>query len=115
MPNVAMPAKTPEVFTYLKQCAREERTAEYGEIGDRKDVNLQPAFRLIPLLNYIRDEICVPQGLPWISALVVNKETRLPGNGWLPEGTTIANAHLPLFWRGIVLQVFATDWSKVEI
>ena len=112
MPNAAMPAKTPEVFTYLKQCARDERTAEYGEIGDKVGL---PAIGVNVPLNYIRDEICIRRGLPWLPALAVNKETRMPSEGWLPEGTTIANAHLPLFWRGIVLQVYATDWSKVAI
>lgn len=72
-----MPAKTPEVFDYLKQCALEMRTATYGEIA-------QAVKRSIPFFNqeldYIRDEICIPQGLPWLSALAVNTKTRMPGD-----------------------------------
>ena len=112
MPNAAMPAKTREVFTYLKQCALEMRTAEYGEIGAK--VRL-PAIGVNVPLNYIRDEICIPRGLPWLPALAVNKETRMPSEGWLPVGVAVSVDHLPQFWRGIVLQVYATDWSKIEI
>ena len=107
-----MPPKTPEVFDYLKQCAREMRTATYGEIGE--GVELPPRF-LNRQLDYIRDEVCIPQGLPWLSALAVNAETRLPSAGWLPDGVAVSDDHLPTVWRGVVLQVFAVDWSKVGI
>ena len=107
-----MPAKTPEVFAYLKQCAREMRAAPYGEIGEAVEL---PARFLNRQLDYIRDEVCIPQGLPWLSALGVNAETRLPSAGWLPDGVAVSDDHLPTVWRGIVLQVFAVDWSKVEI
>ena len=107
-----MPAKAPEVFDYLKQCAREMRTATYGEI---EEAVKRPARFLDQELDYIRDEICIPQGLPWLSALVVNASTRLPGAGWLPNEVAVSHDHLPTVWRGIVLQVFAVDWSKVQI
>lgn len=112
MPNAAMPARTPEVFTYLKQCALEMRTAEYGEIGPK--VGLLPISLNRPL-NYIRDEICIRRGLPWLPALAVSKDTRMPSEGWLPVGVAVSVDHLPQFWRGIVLQVYATDWSKIAI
>ena len=106
-----MPAKTPEVFDYLEQCALEMRTATYGEIGEA--VGIQARFLNLEL-DYIRDEICIPQGLPWLSALAVNAETRMPGDRWLPGGVFVSADHLPTVWRGIVLQVFAVDWSMVE-
>ena len=107
-----MPAKTPEVFDYLKQCAREMRTATYHEIGVAVGL---PERSLNRQLDYIRDEVCIPQGLPWLSALAVNTKTRMPGDRWLPEGVAVSDDHLPTVWRGIVLQVFAVDWSKVQI
>jgi hypothetical protein len=39
------------------------------------------------LLGYIRDEICGKKGLPLLTAIVVNKRTKLPGESFLPEGT----------------------------
>ncbi len=111
MPGL-MPAKTLDVFEYLKQCAGERRTATYLEIAD--EVGLMP-MGLGRQLNYIRDEICRPKGLPWLSALAVNEKTRMPGAGWLPDETITSSDNLPLFWGGIVLQVFATNWSNVNL
>ena len=107
-----MPTKTLEVFDYLKRCASEMRTAPHGEIGDAVGL---PAQFLNQRLDYIRDEVCIPQGLPWLSALGVDAETRLPSAGWLPDGIAVSDDHLPRFWRSIVLQVFAVDWSEVKI
>ena len=39
------------------------------------------------MLGYTRDQICAARGLPFISAIVVNNDTQLPGPGWLPGGT----------------------------
>ena len=38
-------------------------------------------------LGYIRDEICARNGHPYITAIVLNKGTDLPGENFLPEGT----------------------------
>ena len=106
-----MPAKTPEVFDYLKRCALEMRTVPYREIANAVEL----AYLGHAPLNYIRDEICIPRNLPWLSALAVSGKTRIPSPGWLPNDATIACADLPQFWRGMVLQVFATDWSAVHL
>ena len=111
--TVAVPAKTKEVFDHLVKCAREMRTATYGEIGDAVGIIALNVGN--PHLNCIRDDICIPLGLPWISALGVSTATRMPSEGWLPDGVAISNDHLPMFWRGVVLQVYAVDWSQVEV
>ena len=103
---------TEGVFDHLKQCAAEGRTAPYIEIA--KEVGLPKALDLIPHLNYIRDEICVPRGLPWLTVLAVNRRTRVPGPGWFPDDTTTRDNHLLAFLGGTVLLVFATDWSEVK-
>ena len=105
-----MPDKTCEVLNHLKKCAAKGRTAPYSEIA--KAVGLPDARDVIPHLKYIRDEICIPQGLPWITALAVMKDTSYPGTGWHTGNTPVRKVHLPVFWSGIVQQVFATDWSK---
>lgn len=107
-----MPAKTKEVFDCLKMCADQMRPIIYDEIGD--NVGLA-STDVSSSLDYIRDVICRPRRLPWISALGVNSATRMPSEGWLPNGVAIKVDHLPMFWRGVVLQVYAVDWSKVEV
>ena len=112
MPNVAMPATTPEVFTYLKRCAREKRTATYTEIA--KAVGLKPN-ELDEQLNYISTQVCSKNGLPCLAALVVRANTGIPGPGWTPGQTANGQTGFALLWCSTVHQVFATDWSKVEI
>ena len=107
-----MPTKTPKVFDYLKQCAAKGRTAPYGEIAD--EVGLPDARCVMSRLDYIRDEICIPRGLPWLTVLAVNRRTRLPGSGWLPEDTT-RDEYLLAFLGDMVRQVLATDWSGIAI
>jgi hypothetical protein len=108
---MTIPAKTPEVFAYLKACAAELRTVTYGELG--------AATKMLPWglglqLGYLRDHVCRPRGLPWINALVVNQETRRPGDQFLPEGVAIGRDEARL-WRGMVLHGFAYDWSTVDL
>ena len=106
-----MPAKTPEVFAHLEKCAGEGRTSPYSEIGEVVGLANQSVKRP---LNYIRDNFCRPNELPWITALAVRKDTGYPGSGWHRHtgNVPVREAHLPVFWSGIVQQVFATDWSK---
>ena len=111
MPN-AIPNKTLEVFNFLKKRAYEMRTVSYGRVA--KEVGIFP-LAVGNHLDTIREEICVPGGLPFISAIVVNAETRRPGQGFLPAGMKVREHEFDLFWRGTVIQVFATDWSKVDI
>ena len=108
----AMPAKTPDVFDFLKRCAGQMRTVTYDEIGG--EVGLT-ATTVCPCIDYIRDEICRPRELPWLTTLAVSTETHFPCDGWLPDGTAVRGDHHHTFWHGMVLQVFAIDWSKVEI
>jgi hypothetical protein len=107
---MAAPAKTREVFEYLKTCAGEMRTVTYKEVADVTD--LAPVG-LAYQLGYIRDEICRKRGLPWLSAIVVGSESRTPGSGFLPEDVSFGDAGNRL-WRGMVLHVFAFDWDAVQ-
>lgn len=104
--------KTRMAFDHLRKCAQEGRTVTYGEIGGK----IGEAGRSVsdPYLNHIRDEICIPRGLPWISALGVNKRTGFPGQRWFPVGYPICDGRERDFWNGIVLQVYAVDWSKIS-
>ena len=72
------------ILPHLVQCAQTRRTITYGELGER--IGAHPRTLGGPL-GYIRDEICIHRGLPLVNALVVSTTTRMPGAGWLPEGT----------------------------
>jgi hypothetical protein len=69
---------------HLVHCAKIRKTITYGELAEKIDAHHRAIFRPP---GYIRDEICIPRGLPLITALVVNKMSRMPGESWLPEGT----------------------------
>ena len=103
------PVKTREVFEFLKVCADEMRTVTYGDVA--KACGLAPVGTGYQL-GYIRDEICRKRGLPWLSAIAVNTDTRRPAESFMPEGVRMGRDEDRL-WRGMVLQVFAYDWSSV--
>ena len=112
MPST-MPDKTPAVFNYLKKCAAEERTATYLEIA--KKVGLPKPTDVPNRLNHIRDKVCRPRGLPWITVLAVSAQTGLPGRGWFPHGDCTPDKSVLLFLSNMVRRVLAEDWSQVEI
>ena len=72
------------ILPHLVDCAKTRSTITYGELADRIGAHHRSISRP---LGHIRDEICIPRGLPLITALVVNKTSRMPGDSWLPEGT----------------------------
>lgn len=108
---MSMPAKTKDVFEYLKKCASEMRTASYGEIG--KATNVAPVG-IGNQLGYIRDHVCREKGLPWLNAIAVNAETWRPGESFLPVGVAVGRDEERM-WRGMVLQVFAYEWEHVML
>lgn len=106
-----IPAKAEEVFEYLKGCASQMRTVTYGEIAEAVGLAKPGVGRP---LGYIRDVICRSRGLPWLNAVAVNAHTDRPGVSFLPEDVSMGQADEELLWRGMVLQVFAFDWSSVS-
>jgi hypothetical protein len=108
-PNV--PAKTEAVFEYVKKCAVEMRTVTYKEVAEQ--VGLVAVGMAFPL-GYIRDHVCRPRGLPWLNVIVVSGgPTKRPGEKFLPPKFEFADSE-ELFWRGMVLQVFAYPWKDVS-
>ena len=106
------PANTQAVFDHLRQCAKEMRTVNMGAVATAVGVAFPPA--IIPCLNYIRDK-CRERALPWLPAIVVNAETWRPAAGFLPQDVVIGDGDFPIWWRGMVLQVFATNWDAIKL
>lgn len=83
---------------HLVYHAHLRNTITYGELGKSIGKHHRP---IKDALGYIRDEICVPRGLPMINAIVVNKNSGLPGHSFLPEGTDDLSKqeYKDRFWR----------------
>ncbi|HEX7344744.1 MAG TPA: hypothetical protein VF398_10785, partial [bacterium] len=66
----------------LVSYARKRASITYKELAEKIGCH----WRATPhLLGYIRDEIC--RGKPLLTAIVVNGQTGLPGDDFLPGGT----------------------------
>ncbi len=70
---------------HLVYYAHLEETITYGELGRRIGIHHRPVRFL---LGYIRDEICLKRDLPLLNVIVVKQDTGLPGESFLPEGTS---------------------------
>ena len=105
------PAGTDAVFSALVEAARNMRTVTYTELGAAAGL---PAVAMGARVGYIRDVVCRPRGLPWLSVIAVTKGTGRPGGRFLPDGVNLEGTDIEVWWRAMVLQVFATDWRGIE-
>ena len=71
-----------QALPYLVDRAIKKEKITYGELGRLLGVN--PHTVIPHVLGYIRDEICTPRELPYLTALVVNKDDELPGPAFIP-------------------------------
>lgn len=73
------------LLPHLVFAAKTRKTPTYSELAEKIGIYHRVMNHV---LGYIRDEIIVPKDLPYINAIVVNNTTNLPGESWLPEGTS---------------------------
>jgi AbrB family looped-hinge helix DNA binding protein len=66
---------------HLVQAARAGRTITYGELARRCGFHWCVSA---PVLGHIRDDLCLAQGFPLLTAIVVREATGLPGESFLP-------------------------------
>ena len=117
------PYGTSEVFEQLTLCARRMYTDNYESICREISARTQnavviPAIGVGRHLGHIRTQ-CIEQQVPWINALAVgiNRGTAnewRPSDGFLPASTSWDPSFEHL-WRGMVLQVFSYDWTRIKI
>ena len=111
--TVRIPAKTAEVLEVLKQCAQDMRTITYSEIARQCGLAAPGTGYQI---GYIRDHVCRAKGRPWLSVIAVGKDNNMrPGGNFLPNDLTLPEDETEVWWRGMVLQVYAYDWSDVTL
>src|SRR5438105_4451098 len=109
------PQGSKEAFEELKHCAAYMYTITYEELGNK--IGLPPIGTNRPL-GFIRDSVCRPRGIPWLNALAVNKKNLVPGDSFIPDGakTEIRDpVNEFLWWRGMVIQVYAFPWDTFEV
>ena len=82
MPGPRTIEKAELALPHLVDYAKRGSAVTYKELGHKVDLHPRP---LRYVLGYIRDEICVPKGLPLINSIVVNQDTRLPGESFLVD------------------------------
>lgn len=64
---------------------QKRETLTYLELGKKIGANHRKGVSSV--LGYLRDKICAERDYPFISAIVVNKKTGMPGDNFLPGGT----------------------------
>ena len=74
-----------KILPYLVQFAKAKKTITYKDLAAKIGAHHRA---MGTALGYVRDEICIPKGLPLITCIVVNGNTGLPGESWLPQGTS---------------------------
>jgi len=74
-----------KILPYLVQVAKTKKTITYKELAAKIGAHHRAMGNA---LAYVRDEICIPKGLPLITCIVVSGNTGLPGESWLPQGTS---------------------------
>ena len=98
---------------HLVKCAEERRTITYGELAQLIGKHHRPSSFW---LAYIRDELCVPNGYPILTAIVVRREG-VPGVSYLASGTDseIGTAEYAAEARKVQEDVFAfRDWARLR-
>ena len=111
-----MPRGTEIVFEQLKIAAAAPRLVSYSELMAAAGL---PAVRAGTRLDYIHARLSEKSpGLPCLVAIAVSKGTGMPSSGlFRNEGfeLDLKKAGHRVWWRAMVLHVFATDWSGVEL
>lgn len=106
------------VFEFLVQHAETRRLVTYDEVSAVL-ANSTPArsvgvMYLDPILK-----VCRRRGLPWLTVIVVRRDTRRPGINWLPEdlkeGIDPRCPAAKLLWTKMKHEVFIYDWTNVPL
>ena len=100
-----LPDKAAEIFQVLKGAAKAQKTLTYGELGVRTNLS---ASGLTQYLAAIQGW-CEEWRMLHLNALVVAKDTGLPGASYRPS----ADLTLETFQR-LQQQIYAFKWDSVR-
>ena len=99
--NSNNPERALQVWQILIAKAESRQTITYGDLG--KLIGYRGATNLSHILGHIKD-YCDQNKLPPLTALVVNKQTGIPGKGLdtLKDGDSDRESVFKYDWYGIV-------------
>ena len=93
-------------FAELKKVAQKGTTITYGELADTIDTH----HRVLPRALGLLWRWCEKKGYPHINALVVNKITKVPGEGYQPENRPTTMEELNALWK----EIHKFDWRRID-
>lgn len=111
------PKNSEVLWEHLTKLARLMRVETYGEIAE--SIGQIEGREIAPIslgnpLGFIRDNICLRQGLPLLNAIAVSSDAWRPGQSFLPDGISFGQGE-DMLWRATVLAVFAYPWNLVTL
>ena len=109
-----MPRETPVILERLKQCAINRTTITYTDLVKGTGISRQDVGKQ---LSYIHEQVCLPYDRPWLCVLAVRKgNPGLPGPGIARStGVSFEGAGGADLWREKAQEVYAYDWTDVEL
>jgi len=108
-PQMRESQRAAQLWSLLVLAARNQQILTYSTVHNLTGIaTVGVGGCLGPIIHYCRDH-----KLPWLTVLVVNEETGLPGDAFMEAAKKEYGDKLDIF----VLQsrVFAYDWFKTEI
>jgi len=94
----------------LMEAVRMRRTISYSELAGRAGPPLRARSIHRQLLNHLSVR-CRAAGLPDLCALVVRKDSGIPGGGWF-AGEASDGRDPQARWAGAVLECYDHRWPK---
>ena len=76
---------------HLIRRAQQHVTIYYSDLSTKIGLNKR-GLNLGDMLNFIRDEVCVPRRLPHLNVIVVRIETKRPPDEVIEESGSLANS-----------------------
>jgi hypothetical protein len=97
-----------QLWSLLVLAARNQQVLSYSLVHQLTGMaTVGVGGMLGPIIYYCRDH-----NLPWLTVLVVNEETGLPGDAFMESARRKYGDKLDI--HAMQARVFAYDWSKVD-
>lgn len=99
-----------KAVTFLVEAARQGELVYYGDLG--RHLGVEPIALDGVVLGYIRNDVCEEHRWPPLTAIVVNRDSSMPGAGFWTAWPHLKRDDWDREWVNMVKRVFAHDWSQ---
>ena len=105
------------ILSELKAAAANRRLVTHGELAEAAGgiVPRSVGAHLAVIHTRLRDRA---ESLPWLVAIAVNAETRVPEKGIFRAEGVLLDMRAPsqkVWWNAMTEAVYAADWSEIEL